>query len=139
MLRPCHLPYGVLYRGWGGCVCPQRGGAMEREEIAFGHWTGPWQTDPSIPPWCWHWLKDERVWFPLVSLSPTSGALIPFSINSECFGIIPCTIILSPALVLPLLTHVIWWEEWTLEAGVREPAFGKLIITLWTSFLLFAE
>lgn len=79
------------------------------------------------------------VWFPIVSLSPTSGTLIPFSINGESFGTIHCTIIESPALVLPLLTHVMWWEEWTLEAGVGEGAFGKRIFTLWTSFLFFVE
>lgn len=119
----CHM---VLCRGWGSCVCPQEGGAMEREEIAFGQWMGPLQMDPSVPPQCRHWLKDGKVWFPIVSLSPTSGTSILFCINSESFGIIPCTIILSPALVLPLLTHVIWWEERrTLEAGVGSPPLAN--------------
>lgn len=70
------------------------------------------------------------MWFPIVSLSSSSGTLILLSVNSEGFGIIPCTTILSPALVLSLLTHVMWWEEWTLEAGVRE-------VCLWQAHLNF--
>lgn len=45
------------------------------------------------------------MWFPIVSLSPSSGTLILLSVNSEGFGIIHRTVILPPALVLPLLTQ----------------------------------